>query len=584
MRNNKTIFGEHEVIVRVDLSTVTVDIDKFPEDWALLGGRALSARILLHEVDPTCDPLGPQNKLVIAPGLLTGTSAPTSGRLSFGAKSPLTQGIKESNCGGNPGQHIAKMGIRALIIEGIPANDDALYGLELDENGARLVDAKQYVGGKNYETCKLLAEKYCSKASFIVVGPAGENGLCAASIACTDRDNRYPTRHAARGGLGAVMGSKGLKYIAVDPGKRFAATKSPKRKRELAGLVKQQSKRYIDGPQRMSRGTARAIGKAASLCTLPYKNRKTGSPPEIDVIGLDGATILSSFETRNGGMHNCMTGCIVKCSNQLYRQDNTYLTSALELETLGLLGSNCAIGKWEQVGELDYLCDDIGLDTMEIGVAIAIWMDAGNMEWGDYEGMRDLLRQIAKGTEIGQIVGNGAKSVGDFTEHDRVPVVKGQGIPVWDPRVMKATGVTYATSAMGADHTAGLVTLVGLPEDGVAALSQEAQILNAIGDSSGYCQFMQATVREIREMAELLLDRNIENQDMFEMGWQCLQDEWEFNKKAGFSESDDAMVEFMKQEPIGEWNYVYDVDDQIMQQVKTNIFSIADDFYDKPIF
>ncbi len=576
--------GQEDVIITVNMSTETVTSEPYPDEWKILAGRALTARMLLEKVEAKCDPLGVENKLIIAPGLLTGTSAPTSGRLSFGAKSPLTGGIKEANSGGNPGQHLAKMSIRAIVIEGAPKNSDARYGLELDENGVRLVDAKPLTGIWNYPACEKLAETYSDKASFILCGPAGEQQVAGASIACTDRDNRYPTRHAARGGLGAVMGSKGLKFIAIEPAKFLSNTRSPADKKAFATVMKKQSKRYKDGPRRMAKGTARAIGKAAGLHTLPYKNRILGQPPEADVQGLDGATILASFEKRGGNMHNCMTGCIVNCSNLVNREDGSYLTSALELETLGLLGSNCAVGKWDEVGELDRLCDDIGLDTMEMGGAIAVLMEAGEMEWGDVEAMKDLLTQIAKGTELGKVVGNGAVSVGKYTGNPRVPAVKGQALPVWDPRVMKATGVTYATSAQGADHTAGIITLVGLTHDKVAALSQEAQILNAVGDSTGYCQFIQATLNEIREYLEVILGRSVKPEELLDLGWQCLNDEWEFNTRAGFTDADDEMAECMVTEPVGEYDYRFDVKSETVAQVKKSLLPLADDFYDKPIF
>lgn len=584
MADGRIGIGGGEILVRVDMTHGEIRVEPFPEEWMLLGGRALCTRILTREVDPRCDPLGAQNKLVIAPGLLTGTAAPTSGRLSFGAKSPLTRGIKESNSGGNPGQDLAKLGVRALIVEGVPADPAARYGLEIGEASMNLVNAAEFAGAGNYDTCARLAARHAGRASFIVCGPAGERRLAAASIACTDHDNRYPTRHAARGGLGAVMGAKGLKYIVVDTGKRFAGTRTARRKAAFKELLKQQTRRYLDGPQRMAKGTARAVAKAASLGTLPYMNRRAGSPPATDVLGLDGAAILASFAARGGGMHNCMSGCIVKCSNRVNCADGDYLTSALELETLGLLGANCAVGKWDEVGELDRLCDDAGVDTMEIGVALGVLMDAGCMAWGDVAAMKALIGEIAAGTGLGRVVGNGAASVGAFTGHARVPVVKGQGIPVWDPRVMKATGATYATSAMGADHTAGIVTLVGLPGEAVAALSQEAQILNAVGDSSGWCQFVQATLNELRSFLEAFFDRGIEAGELAELGWRCLQEEWAFNRAAGFGAADDDMPAFFRTEPVGEWAYVFDVGAAELQKIKAGRLPPAEDVYDKPIF
>jgi len=201
---------EGDQLVRVDMTSQTITTEPFPEEWSLLGGRALSARILITECDPACDPLGADNVLVMAPGLLGGSAAPTSGRISFGAKSPLTGGIKETNSGGNPGQQLMKLGIRAVVVTGQPADPTALWGLDLSTDDPKLVPADEFRGTWNYPMCEQLAERYEDKASFIAIGPAGEHRLAAASIATTDNDNRYPNRHAGRGGLGAVMGSKGL--------------------------------------------------------------------------------------------------------------------------------------------------------------------------------------------------------------------------------------------------------------------------------------------------------------------------------------------------------------------------------------
>src|SRR5262245_50332044 len=196
-------------MIYVDMTRQTAEAKPFPEAWKLLGGRALSATILLAECDPKCDALGPDNVLVMAPGVLSGTAAPTSGRISIGGKSPLTKGIKEANAGGNPGQHLMKLGVRAIVVKGQPKDATKRYGVELDAQGARVVPADEYRALWNYALCGQLAERYPKTASFISCGPAGELRLAGASVACTDQDNRYPARHAARGGLGAVMGSKG---------------------------------------------------------------------------------------------------------------------------------------------------------------------------------------------------------------------------------------------------------------------------------------------------------------------------------------------------------------------------------------
>ena len=552
-------------IIRLDMSDQSVVIEDYPEDWKLLGGRALSARVLLNECDPTCDPLGPDNVLVFAPGVLTGTSAPTSGRLSVGAKSPLTGGIKEANAGGNPAQHLTKLGYRLVIVKGKPQDPEARYGLEVDAEGVRVVPADDVKGMWNYALCEdVLHKRYPKTASFISIGPAGEQLLTGSSVACTDQDNRYPARHAARGGLGAVMGSKGLKFIAIDPGR--ARVRQPAMRQEWNGLVKSYTKAYLDGPQTFKYGTASVVNVANMLHTFPYKNRTEGQSPDVE--NLKGERIIESFEERGGGMHNCLTGCIVQCSNVVHDSEGNYKTSALEFETITLLGANCAIASWEDVADLDRLCDDVGLDTIETGAAIAVLMDSGKLEFGDAEGAKDLIRQVADGTELGVVVGNGTAAVGRHTGHHRVPVVRGQAIPAWDPRPLKATGVTYATSPMGADHTAGLIVNPGLPEDKWAQASQESQLVNAVCDSSGFCQFLQPNLDDIRQYCTYFYGDEVSREQIADLGWQCLQDEWEFNRRAGWRDEDDRLPDCMAQDAIGPAKVVFDVKPEIIADAK----------------
>ncbi|MGI9432669.1 MAG: aldehyde ferredoxin oxidoreductase N-terminal domain-containing protein, partial [Myxococcota bacterium] len=448
-------------IINVDMTTQTATVAPFPDDWKMLGGRALSAKILLDQCDPTCDPLGPDNVLVMAPGVLAGTAAPTSGRISIGGKSPLTNGIKEANTGGQPGQHLMKLGFRAIVVTGQPADANARFGLEVTADGVAVVAADDQKGKWNYALCESLHDKYDNTASFITIGPAGEARLTGASVATTDQDNRYPARHAARGGLGAVMGSKGLKYVAVDAGK--ASARQPADRKKFGELCKGYTKDYLAGPQMFAKGTSSVVPVANMLHTFPYKNRTEGQSPDAQT--LDGARIVESFDQRGGGMHNCMTGCIVKCSNVVNDAEGNYKTSALEFETLTLLGANCAVASWEDVADLDRLCDEIGLDTIETGAAIAVLMDSGKMDWGDAAGMKALLEEIADGSERGTAIGNGAVATGKYAKHHRVPHAKGQAMPAWDPRPLKATGVNYCTSPMGADHTAGLIINPGLPAE-----------------------------------------------------------------------------------------------------------------------
>jgi aldehyde:ferredoxin oxidoreductase len=549
------------------MTNQTAKIEDFPSDWDLLGGRALGARILLDECDATCDPLGADNVLVFAPGVLSGSAAPTSGRLSVSGKSPLTGGSKEASSGGQPAQHLNKLGYRVVIVTGKPADPGKRYGLEIDADGAKVVEADSLKGKWNYEACETLGESHSKTASFITCGPAGELLLTGASVACTDQDNRYPTRHAARGGLGAVMGSKGLKYVAIEPGK--ARLRQPSDKKAFGDLVRGYTKDYLAGPQMFKTGTSSVVPVANMLNTFPTRNRVEGQSPHKDT--LDGARIVESFETNGGGMHNCLTGCIVQCSNTVYGSDGEYKTSALEFETITMLGANCDIGDIFDVADLDRLCDDIGLDTIETGAAVAVYMDAGEMKFGDAEGAKALLREIAEGTDRGKAIGNGALATGKKYKHHRIPVVKGQAIPAWDPRPLKATGVTYASSPMGADHTAGLIVNPGMQPDEFARASQESQIVNAVCDSSGFCQFLQPSLDDIRGFVGAFTGKEISRDQIADLGWQCLEDEWEFNKRAGLTEADDDLPACMKEDPIGPAKVVYDVDPAIVRAAKVKM-------------
>ena len=551
-------------LIRLDMSNQTATVEPYPEAWKLLGGRALSARILLEECDPSCDPLGPDNILVLAPGVISGTSAPTSGRISVGGKSPLTGGIKEANAGGNPGQDLMKLGYRVVIAKGKPADPERRYAVDITADEVKVIPADEHKGKWNYTLISDLVKTYSKTASFISVGPAGEMQLSGASVACTDADkHRRPARHAGRGGLGAVMGSKGLKYLSVDPNKR--AVRKPADGKAFNALSKKYTKEYIAGPGQEpfpKWGTSAIVTEANNLYTFPHKNRVEGRSPDVDT--LDGMRIVESFEERGGGMHNCMTGCIVKCSNIVHDADGNYKTSALEFETLTLLGSNCGIASWEDVADLDRLCDEIGLDTIETGAAVAVYMDSGGMEFGDASGAKRLLKEIAEGTDLGRAIGNGADAIGRRQKHPRVATLKGQALPAWDPRPLKAAGVTYCTSPMGADHTAGLVVDPGQAQEDIAQASQESQILNTAIDASGFCQFLMLNLEEIGQFYSYFLGESVTREQIADIAWQCMQDEWEFNRRAGFGPKDDEMPECMKQDAIGPAKFVWDVPSEVV--------------------
>ena len=512
----------------------------------------------------------------MAPGVLAGSAAPTSGRISIGCKSPLTNGIKEANAGGQPGQHLMKLGIRAVVVKGQPADRDKLYGMRVTADGVEIVDADDKKGMWNYALCAKVLEDESKTASVISIGPAGEQMLTGASVACTDQDkDRRPARHAARGGPGAVMGSKGLKYVIVDPGK--APLRKAADAKGFTAVNKSRSKAFKEGPQMFEFGTSSVVPVANMLNTFVYKNRTEGQSPDVE--NLDGARIVESFETHGGGMHNCLTGCIVSCSNIVHDKEGNYKTSALEFETLTLLGASCAIDNWEDVADLDRLCDELGLDTIETGAAIAALMDAGEMQWGDAEGAKKLFDEIANGTDLGKAIGNGAVAVGKRTGHKRIPHSRGQAIPAWDPRPLKATGITYCTSAMGADHTAGLIVNPAMAQEDMAQASQEVQLVNAVCDSSGFCQFLGPDLDMIREYYGLMYGDEVSREQIADYGWEIMSDEWAFNEKAGWKEEDNVLADCLVEEGIGpDHSLKFDLPPEVVAPAKTR-FANRDELF-----
>jgi aldehyde:ferredoxin oxidoreductase len=546
-------------ILRVDMSSLRVEIEEAHEEYRLLGGRALSSHVVAREVPATCHPLSAQNRLVFAPGLLGGTAATTSGRTSVGGKSPLTGGIKESNVGGLLGHKLARMGIRAIIVQGQPT-DRRWRLLRVDAGGARLEPADELAGLGNYDTVQRLlagppvrqAGRHAGGRSSCVVsiGPAGEMRMAAASIAVSDPEGR-PTRHAARGGLGALMGAKGLKAILVDDaGTRNveAAARDQYRQRVLDF-----SRTVLDDPRTKNMsayGTAGVIRfvNRENVASMPTRNHRLGVFAEADAIS--GQHIAEIAPRRSGKMLPCMAGCIIKCAILFNDEKGQHVTSALEFETIALMGSNLEISDIDGLARLDRLCDDIGLDTIEMGNAIGVALEAGLAPFGDWRRVADLLEEVRRGTPLGRILGGGTELTARAFGIERVPAVKGQGLPAWEPRTLKAMGITYATSPQGADHTAGLVTARNVSPDTLLKASRHEQVLQAAVDSVGLCQFSNPTEADMARFLSAQYGVSWGPEDVLEMGRRVLKEERDFNLRAGFGRDADYLPGFLRTEPL----------------------------------
>jgi aldehyde:ferredoxin oxidoreductase len=577
IRNLNKEGAEFFSIWRVNMRTRTSSQEPVPDSWAGLGGRALLAKIMVDEVPATCEPLGPHNKLIYAPGLLVGHMLSSCDRISVGAKSPLTGGVKESNAGGRTGLQLTHLGIKALIIEDQP-DEPGWWLLHLSAAGARFERADELAGKGVYEVAPPLLERYGQKVALSIIGPGGEWLMAAAGIQNLDKD-RVPSRINARGGLGAVMGSKGLKVIVIngDTGQKPPITDPD----GFKTARKAYNKALMGHPQTTiykEYGTA-AMGKMVNAFGgLPTRNFSEGQFEGIEKIS--GEALRHTMLNRDNGCdpsHACMAGCTIQSSNVFVTFDDKTTVSALEYETIGLMGTNLGIDDFDHIARMNYLVNDLGLDTIEIGAALGVAAEAGLMTFGDGPQALALVQEIQEGTPLGRILGNGAAVTGKVFGVKRVPVVKGQAISAYDPRAIKGTGVTYATSPQGGDHTCGLTIRAKvdhLDPKGQVAISRSSQYKMAGYDSLGACIFagfgFGADPHVIPALLNARYGWTVEETILEELGRECLLLEREFNRLAGFTPADDRLPEWMTREPLPPHNAVFDVPTEEMDNIFTS--------------
>ncbi len=547
-------------ILRIDLKNGLIKEEKITSDFSsyLMGARGLTSKIIHDEVPPKCYPLGKKNKLIIASGLLTGSSFPCSARASIGAKSPLTNGIKEANVGGRFSMMLALHQVRALILE----NKSPLSKFVLiDDNGIKLESAEGFKGLGNYALHSNLYKKYGNNIGILSIGPAGEFMMRAASIAANDLEG-FPSRHAARGGLGAVMGSKKIKAIIVIP------SKTPKISyfdiKKFKEIAKKFTKTLIETKKVFSiYGTPSLTKPMSILGGLPTQNFRKGSFQDVDEIS--GEKLHEMILLRKGkNQLPCSPTCVIRCSNYIVDENGNHVTSSLEYETIALNGANLMINDLDKLAQIDHYSDDVGIDTIEFGGTIGVAMDCNKIEWGDAKKVIEILdEEIRNNTERGNLFGNGVKHIGELLNATRIPHVKGQGISGYDPRVFKAMSITYATSPMGADHTAG-PAVAGrkarinyeygdLTENSRKSnLSFELQIYISILDSMGCCYFIGPSYENLMIIASALnamYGTNLDQDGLFKLGKNIIKLELKFNENAGITSKMNCLPDFFYKEP-----------------------------------
>ncbi len=590
-------------ILRVNMSDLSHKWEDLPAEYETLAGRALTSTIVSKEVDPMCHPLREFNKIVISPGLLAGTSAPSSGRLSVGGKSPLTGGIKEANAGGITAGKLGCLGIRGVIIEGMPpAGTSDWYSIIIQKDKCEIKKTNEYANMGLYDLITKIWQDYPSKPGIIGCGIAGQRLSPNAGVFGNNVENTDPGRYAGRGGLGGVLGSK--RVISVITDDTGGEPPQPKDKEKFEEGRKMFTKALTAHPVtgKLKDDDGNPYGGLSNYGTnvlmnilneaggLPTKNFRSGRFENAAKISGEAVHELvdktkekfgDAAEGRYG--HACHPGCVMMCSNVVpYENTGKHQVGPLEYESAWALGTNLTIGDLHDVAELNRICNDVGLDTIEAGGTLGVLMEAGLIAFGDGKGAIAALKEIYNdNSALGRLCASGATNAGKVLGVSRIPSVKGQSLPAYDPRPIRGIGVTYATTPMGADHTAGYTIaaeILGIKGEVTdprilekADLSRTFQATTAFIDATGYCLFIAFCVLDddngMAGMAQTInafLGKEI---DIGAYGMAILKAELDFNRRAGFTEKDDRLPEFFLKEPLPPHDVTFDVADDEVDKV-----------------
>ena len=542
--------------LNINLNDQSIDTEELEGPACIRVGRHFIAKTLLENGAAKADPLSPDNPLIFSAGPLSGTNFSNANRISVGCKSPLTGGVKEANAGGTFAFALGQLEISGLTLFG--ASDDWVIIRITKDGKIGFDDATPFMGKGNIETAAMLFEKYGDKISMGLCGPVGEYQGLISGISFPDPEGR-PVRIAARGGVGAVMGSKKVKAIVVDMNKMPTFHD----RKKVMGGVREYGKllREDKAIEAFSMyGTAMVSDLTNQLGGLPTRNFSDGRLVDAseETLKLGGSYIRELTLERGGEpTHACMPGCLIQCSNVYVDDKGEEMVSPLEYETLGLMGSNCGLKDPDDVARANHVANDLGVDTIEVGAMLGVLMEAGEGEFGDAAFMMAALEDIRQGNERGRILAQGTAFVGEQYNVARVPVIKKQGISAYDPRTIEVTGISMMLTAQGADHTAGNIPGHKSAEMTTEELTQASLDIQedcAAADSLGLCLFGRSVTNVNQGLIVEALNNahgtNFEASFFKELGREALQMEWEFNRQAGFTEEDDELPSFFYDEAL----------------------------------
>jgi aldehyde:ferredoxin oxidoreductase len=538
-------------ILRVDLTVGKLTVEGISDDHyrLYLGGRGIIAHTLLTEVPPGIDPFGPENRLIFALGTLTGHPFVGSGRNSVGCKSPLSGGYGESEAGGFWGAELKRAGFEAVVIEG--SSPRPVY-LRIKDGEAEIRDADHLWGLETADTERTIREELGDqRIRTAVIGPAGEKRV---RFACILNDI---THAAGRTGMGAVMGSKRLKAIAVR-GSRLPEVADPEKLRALNRWMLQN---YKEQSKHWRYGTGSDMRSYEANGNLPVRNFQGGRFPGVEKIN---AQLLCEKYVEK--MDHCY-GCPIRCKRVVKLQEPFAVDPVYggpEYETLAALGSNCGIDDLEALMKANELCNRYGIDTISTGVAISFAMECAekgilgrentdglDLTFGNAEAMVRMVERIALRQGFGDLLAEGtrqaAEKIGKGSEAFAMQV-KGQELPMHEPRRKQVMGLHYSMHAAGADHNTTIHDIEALDGDAGAKLYEKgfsAQLTNTLG----MCKFVPWSEARIREAVAHVTGWPATERDLMQVVERGIDLARIFNIREGFSEKDDALPKRFAETP-----------------------------------
>ena len=526
-------------ILRVNLTTGHSQVEELNKQWAVdyIGGKGLGIKYLYEELAPGVDPLSPDNKLILMTGVFTGTIIPLSGKLAIITKSPATGTILDCSIGGHFAAELKYAGYDAVILEGKATKPSYLY---IEDKIVEIRDASELWGQGAQETELILREKINEEIKALAIGPAGENLVTMSCIT----SEFY--RQAGRGGVGAVMGSKNLKAIAV----RGSVSISVPNIKQFASSMKEFMQTDILTDTNLwanTDGTALLVDFNQDTGILPTRNFQQGTFDDYQAINSDALKAVRS------GKKGCFS-CALGCGN--YSRAGGSTVEGPEYETLAIGGSNCGIGDLEAIIEFNDLCDNLGMDTISVGNVIAFAMELTekgikdfSLRFGDVDAYLKVPGLIAAQEGIGVDLGLGVKKLSEkYGGSDFAMQVKGLEFPGYEPRGSWGMGLAYATSDRGACHMRAWPVaqeaygdLDAFTVEGKAQLVIELQHYNAVKFSLILCDFWALSLETMGTIVSNLLERTVSEQDLLLVGERVVNLARQFNVREGFSKDNDTL-------------------------------------------